>query len=81
MRAVDLIRTKRDGGQFDRAALEWFVAGVTDGSVPDYQASALLMAIVLRGMSPEETGVLTDVLKYDATKVAALEAAGAIRKT
>ena len=47
MRAVDLIRTKRDGGELDRAALEWFVAGVTDGSVPDYQASALLMAIVL----------------------------------
>src|SRR3982750_3331494 len=62
MRAVDLIRTKRDGGLLERAALEWFVAGVTDGSVPDYQASALLMAIVLRGMTDEETAWLTDAM-------------------
>ncbi|HWK10128.1 MAG TPA: hypothetical protein VNR64_08755, partial [Vicinamibacterales bacterium] len=60
MRAVDLIRTKRDGAQLDRAAIEWFVDGVTTGRLPDYQASALLMAIVLRGMSAEETAVLTD---------------------
>ena len=55
MRAVDLIRQKRDGGALDRAAIDFFVSGVTDGSLPDYQASALLMAIVLRGMSAEET--------------------------
>jgi pyrimidine-nucleoside phosphorylase len=69
LRAVDLIRTKRDGGQLDRAALEWFVTGVTDGSVPDYQASALLMAIVLRGMTAEETGVLTDAMVRSGVKV------------
>jgi pyrimidine-nucleoside phosphorylase len=69
LRAVDLIRTKRDGGQLDRAALDWFVAGVTDGSVPDYQASALLMAIVLRGMSPEETAALTDAMVRSGVKV------------
>ena len=62
MRAVDLIRTKRDGGELDRAAIEWFVAGVTDGALPDYQASALLMAIVLRGMSTRETAALTDAM-------------------
>ena len=55
MRAVDLIRQKRDGGALDDAAIDFFIAGVTDGTLPDYQASALLMAIVLRGMSPEET--------------------------
>ena len=69
MRAVDLIRTKRDGGQLDRAALEWFVAGVTDGSLPDYQASALLMAIVLRGMTAEETAFLTDAMVRSGVRV------------
>jgi pyrimidine-nucleoside phosphorylase len=70
MRAVDLIRSKRDGGPLDRAALDWFVAGVTDGSVPDYQASALLMAIVLRGMTAEETAGLTDAMVRSGVRVA-----------
>ena len=61
MRAVDLIRQKRDGGMLDRAAIDFFVSGVTDGSLPDYQASALLMAIVLRGMTAEETAALRTV--------------------
>jgi pyrimidine-nucleoside phosphorylase len=69
MRAVDLIRIKRDGGPLDRAALDWFVAGVTDGTVPDYQASALLMAIVLRGMSAEETAGLTDAMVRSGVRV------------
>ena len=55
MRAVDLIVRKRDGGRLTREEIDWFVAGVTDGSVPDYQASALLMAIVFRGLDDEET--------------------------
>ena len=69
MRAVDLIRTKRDGGELDREALEWFVAGVTDGSLPDYQASALLMAIVLRGMSTGETAALTGAMVRSGVRV------------
>jgi len=69
MRAVDLIRIKRDGGILDREALQAFVSGVTDGSWPDYQASALLMAILLRGMTPEETADLTDAMVRSGVQV------------
>lgn len=62
MRAVDLIRQKRDGGVLAEPDIRAFVAGVTDGSWPDYQVAALLMAIVLRGMSLDEAGVLTDAM-------------------
>jgi len=62
MRAVDLIRQKRDGGALADGDLRAFVAGVTDGSWPDYQIAALLMAIVLRGMSLDEAAVLTDAM-------------------
>ena len=69
MRAVDLIRRKRDGGALDREQIEFFVKGVTDGSLPDYQASALLMAIVLRGMSSEETVWLTEAMVRSGVRV------------
>ena len=62
MNAVDLIRRKRDGGALGRDEIEYFVRTVTDGSLPDYQAAALLMAIVLRGMTREETVWLTDAM-------------------
>jgi pyrimidine-nucleoside phosphorylase len=58
MRAVDLIRRKRDGHVLEPDAIRAFVAGATDGSWPDYQLAAMLMAIVLRGMSPAESGEL-----------------------
>ena len=69
MRAVDLIRHKRDGGTLDRHAIESFVAGVTDGTLPDYQASAMLMAILLRGMTPDETAALTDAMVRSGVRV------------
>lgn len=69
MRAVDLIRIKRDGGTLDRAAIDAFVAGVTDGTLPDYQASALLMAILLRGMDDAETAALTDAMVRSGVRV------------
>ena len=62
MHPVDLIRRKRDGGALDRREIEYFVASVTDGSLADYQAAALLMAILLRGMTTEETAWLTDAM-------------------
>jgi pyrimidine-nucleoside phosphorylase len=69
MRAVDLIRQKRDGGTLDRAAIDAFITGVTDGSLPDYQTSALLMAILLRGMTAEETAALTDAMVRSGVRV------------
>lgn len=62
MRAVDLIRQKRDGRALSPDAIRFFVAGVTDGSWADYQVSALLMAIVLRGMTVDEAAALTDAM-------------------
>jgi pyrimidine-nucleoside phosphorylase len=69
MRAVDLIRQKRDGGVLDRAAIDFFIAGVTSGTLPDYQTSALLMAILLRGMTPDETAGLTDAMVRSGVRV------------
>jgi pyrimidine-nucleoside phosphorylase len=69
VRAVDIIRTKRDGEALSREAIDAFVQGITDGSWADYQASALLMAIVLRGMSPDETAWLTDAMVRSGVRV------------
>jgi pyrimidine-nucleoside phosphorylase len=59
-RAVDVIRKKRDGGELSRSEIEFLVNGYTRGDIPDYQVSAWLMAVVLRGMTRGETAALTD---------------------
>jgi len=60
MRAVDIIRTKRDGSELDADEIASFVRGATDGTGwTDYQLAALLMAIVCRGMTANETAALT----------------------
>jgi pyrimidine-nucleoside phosphorylase len=59
VRAVDLIRAKRDGGVLSADDLAAFIAEYVAGGVPDYQMAAFLMAVVFRGMTPEETGALT----------------------
>jgi pyrimidine-nucleoside phosphorylase len=69
MRAVDIIRAKRDGEALSRQAIDAFVAGVGDGSWADYQISALLMAIVLNGMTDEETAWLTDAMVRSGRRV------------
>jgi pyrimidine-nucleoside phosphorylase len=69
MRATDIIRAKRDGRPLGREEIDFVVRGVTDGSLPDYQASALLMAIVLRGMTTEETAWLTDAMVRSGIRV------------
>ena len=62
MRAVDLIRKKRDGEVLEPAEIAWMVGGIASGEVADYQWSALLMAILWRGMSDGETASLTDAM-------------------
>jgi pyrimidine-nucleoside phosphorylase len=69
MRAVDVIMKKRDGGALSREEILFFVNGVTIGTLPEYQASALLMAILLRGMSAEETAWLTDAMVHSGARV------------
>ncbi len=62
MRVVDLIIRKRAGGTLTRDEIDTLVAGVTGGTVPEYQTAALLMAIVFRGLDEEETAWLTDAM-------------------
>src|ERR1035437_8517486 len=62
MRAVDLIRRKRDSGELTREEIEQFIAAYTAGDIPDYQISAWLMAVVLRGMTRPEIAALTDAM-------------------
>jgi len=59
MRGVDIIIKKRDQGELTLAEIEYFIKSFISGEVTDYQASALLMAIVLNGMTPRETTDLT----------------------
>ena len=55
---------KRDGGALSRDAIAGWIRGVTDGSIPDYESAALLMAVTIRGMDPEETAALTDAMLH-----------------
>ena len=59
MRMVDIIEKKRDGGELSQAEIKFFIDGYTNGDIPDYQASALLMAIYFQDMTDEERANLT----------------------
>ncbi|HET6180173.1 MAG TPA: thymidine phosphorylase [Candidatus Sulfotelmatobacter sp.] len=61
-RAIDVIRKKRDAIELSRAEIEGLVNAYTKGEIPDYQVSAWLMAVVLRGMTRPETAALTDAM-------------------
>ena len=59
MRAVDIIAKKRDKGELSKKEIKFFISGVSDGTIPDYQVSAWAMAILLNGMTDQETTDLT----------------------
>ena len=69
MRVVDLILRKRDAGRLTRAEIDDLVGGITGGSIPEYQTAALLMAIVFRGLDPDETAWLTDAMVRSGQRV------------
>jgi len=64
MRMVDIITKKRDGHELTDKEIEFFVKGYVDGKIPDYQVSALLMAILFKGMSDREIVTLTDLMEH-----------------
>jgi pyrimidine-nucleoside phosphorylase/thymidine phosphorylase len=63
-RAVDVIRKKRDGQELSPSEIEYLVHAYTTGEIPDYQVSAWLMAVILRGLTRPETSALTDAMLH-----------------
>lgn len=69
MRMYDLIMKKRNGKTLTKEELTYMVEEYTAGNIPDYQMSAMLMAIYLQGMNDEETAVLTDAMAHSGDMV------------
>ena len=64
MNMVDIIQRKKDGGELSNQEIKWFVDGYVSGEIPDYQASALLMAIFFKGLNDKEIFQLTETMRY-----------------
>lgn len=69
MRMYDIIEKKRNGEKLSSEEIDFFVSGYVNGNIPDYQISALLMAIYFSGMDDEETAVLTKAMMYSGDTV------------
>lgn len=69
MNVIEIIEKKRDGIALSAAEIAFFVQGITEGSIADYQASAWLMAVFLRGMTEEETLALTLAMRDSGQKI------------
>src|ERR1700690_79077 len=64
MRALDLIRKKRDGGELSSDEIGFLVRAYTDDEIPDYQMAAWLMAVLIRGMTGAELSTLTAAMLH-----------------
>ncbi len=69
MRMYDVIENKRDGKKLTKEEIDFFITGYTKNEIPDYQASALAMAIFLQGMDAEETTHLTSAMMHSGDTV------------
>jgi pyrimidine-nucleoside phosphorylase len=76
MRAVDLIRKKRDSGEHSREEIDFLISGYTRGEIPDYQMSAWLMATWIRGLSRAEIAALTEAMLHSGEVVTFPEIVG-----
>ncbi|TFE30753.1 pyrimidine-nucleoside phosphorylase [Cohnella luojiensis] len=76
MRTVDLITKKRDGGELTEQEINSLIAGYTDGSIPDYQMSAMAMAIFFRGMTSTERANLTMAMVHSGETIDLSEISG-----
>lgn len=76
MTTVELIERKRDGGTLSPAEIGWLIRNYTSGSVTDYQMSAMLMAVFIRGLDQEELSAWTDAMlnSGDVLELSAIEA-------
>ena len=68
MRIYDIIEKKRNGEKLSKEEIYFFIDGYVKGEIPDYQISALLMAIYFSGMDDEETAVLTEAMMHSGEK-------------
>ena len=69
MRMIDLIEKKRDGKALTDEEIRWMIQGYVADEIPDYQMSAMLMAIYFQGMTDHETFVLTDEIRHSGNQV------------
>jgi pyrimidine-nucleoside phosphorylase len=76
MRAVDLIRKKRDSGEHSRDEIDFLISGYTRGEIPDYQMAAWLMAAWIRGLSGAEIAGLTEAMLHSGELITFPELSG-----
>jgi pyrimidine-nucleoside phosphorylase len=76
MTIVDIIRKKRNDEDLTREEIEFWIQGTVSGEIPDYQTSALLMALFIRGMNAEEAAALTDAMAQSGSTFTAADLGG-----